>query len=338
MADTTLKFPHKIEDLDPETNAEISRNFSGGLNHLVQVGPQKMLIPSEFSDECDNYYNFKFRKGDVIVVGYPRSGTTMTQEMVWLMLNNFDLKKALDTSLIVRVPLLEARSLTTKETIAAVSATNQGAEKLRLYRSSIEILRANPGRRVIKTHLHFNFLPPDLLNCGCKIIYVARNPKDVVVSLYHLQRTSQGRQYTGDISTFLDYFVSDLTLFAPYWAHLSQGWERRHSPNVHFIFYEDFIQNRRHHIKTIADFINQKLTTEQVELLEDTLEFSHFKKYMSRGVDRDMNTRQDVNDDFIRKGEIGGWKEYFTEEMNQKMDKWVKENVARIGIEFPLEF
>lgn len=97
-------------------------------------------------------------------------------------------------------------------------------------------------------------------------------------------------------------------------------------------------QNRRSRIVEIANFINQEIRSDEIDLLEKTLEFEQFKKYMSKGVDKDMNTKKDVNDDFIRKGEIGGWKKYFTESMNEKMDKWVKENTAQIGIAFPLEF
>ncbi len=40
------------------------------------------------------------------------------------------------------------------------------------------------GKRIIKTHLPLEFLPPSLLDKG-KVIYVARNIKDAVVSYFH---------------------------------------------------------------------------------------------------------------------------------------------------------
>ena len=40
------------------------------------------------------------------------------------------------------------------------------------------------GRRVIKTHLPLQLLPPDLKD-KCKVIYVSRNPKDTAVSLFY---------------------------------------------------------------------------------------------------------------------------------------------------------
>ena len=40
------------------------------------------------------------------------------------------------------------------------------------------------GRRVIKSHLPMEMLPNDLLE-KCKVIYVAKNIKDMAVSWYH---------------------------------------------------------------------------------------------------------------------------------------------------------
>jgi hypothetical protein len=35
-------------------------------------------------------------------------------------------------------------------------------------------------------------------------------------------------------------------------------------------------------------------------------------------------------------GKIGGWKDYFTPELNARADKWIAENLARIpGFAFP---
>lgn len=44
-----------------------------------------------------------------------------------------------------------------------------------------------------------------------KIIYVARNPKDVAVSWYHLNTAIKTQGYHGDFATFWDYFENDLS-------------------------------------------------------------------------------------------------------------------------------
>ena len=75
-----------------------------------------------------------------------------------------------------------------------------------------------------------------------KIIYVARNPKDVAVSYYHLNRLIKTLDFTGDFTKFWDYFEKDLHLWCPYWSHINEGWELRNHPNVLFLFYEDMKQ------------------------------------------------------------------------------------------------
>lgn len=43
-------------------------------------------------------------------------------------------------------------------------------------------------QRFVKTHLPFKLLPPSIMEQRSKVVYVARNPKDVVVSYYHLNK------------------------------------------------------------------------------------------------------------------------------------------------------
>lgn len=51
-------------------------------------------------------------------------------------------------------------------------------------------------------------LPPNLIETA-KIVYVARDPRDVVVSLYHFYRLMPVPQFTGDFKTFWNMFVRD---------------------------------------------------------------------------------------------------------------------------------
>jgi Sulfotransferase domain len=65
-------------------------------------------------------------------------------------------------------------------------------------------------RRFIKTHLPFKILPPSIMEKRAKVIYVARNPKNVVVSYYHLNKLYRTQGYVNDINTFIEYFMKDL--------------------------------------------------------------------------------------------------------------------------------
>lgn len=46
-------------------------------------------------------------------------------------------------------------------------------------------------RRIFFTHLPLELLPKSALNGDCRIVYVARNPKDNAVSFYHYHRMTR---------------------------------------------------------------------------------------------------------------------------------------------------
>lgn len=73
-----------------------------------------------------------------------------------------------------------------------------------------QLLAKMTSQRLIKTHLPIKMLPYDVLDKRCKIVYVARNPKDVIVSSYHFTK-GPGFGYNGNFEQFVDYFMDDLS-------------------------------------------------------------------------------------------------------------------------------
>ena len=55
-----------------------------------------------------------------------------------------------------------------------------------------------PPPRFVKSHLPFSLNNPRLLDV-CKVVYVARNPKDVCVSFYHHVRLIRMHEFMGDM-------------------------------------------------------------------------------------------------------------------------------------------
>ena len=79
------------------------------------------------------------------------------------------------------------------------------------------------GRRVLKTHLPFEFLPPGLTR-RCKVVYVARNPRDTCVSFFKHSQAMPGQRFVGDFAEFAELFQSGLLVFGDYWSHIHSGW------------------------------------------------------------------------------------------------------------------
>jgi hypothetical protein len=118
---------------------------------------------------------------------------------------------------------------------------------------------------------------------------------------------------------------------------LREGWERRSRNNFRFLYYEEITRDLRRFIVETADFLGKELTEEEVQKLYETLSFDQFKKYISE-TDKQLNSKENVNDDFVRKGKVGDYKNYFDDEMNERADKWIDEHLKLTGVEFPFEF
>jgi len=73
----------------------------------ITIGPEKWLKFTSFADYADELWNFEARADDVYICTFPRSGTTLTQEMIWLLCNDLNYEAAKATELVKRFPLFE---------------------------------------------------------------------------------------------------------------------------------------------------------------------------------------------------------------------------------------
>lgn len=100
-------FPHTIKKVEEKLNNKIIKSVTAYPDGFVHVGPEKWLLPLSYVDCAEKIYKFEVRSDDVFTCTYPRSGTTWTQEMIWLICNDFDYETALKLALNERFPYLE---------------------------------------------------------------------------------------------------------------------------------------------------------------------------------------------------------------------------------------
>lgn len=331
-------FPYKIETVEEATNKDLMNNFGGERYGFVQVGPKKWCLPAIYKEHAEKFYNYPLRPDDVWVITYPRSGTTMCQELVWLVNNNFDYQTASEIALEKRFPFFEFALLQTERFQKEIQDMNNNDpivnEQLLFWRKPVyEWDMSSP--RHLKTHLPYTLLPPDLTK-KCKTIYVARNPKDVAVSYYHHNRLLRCHDYKGDFEKYWNYFTDDLLVFSPFWEHIKEGWERRNHANVLFIFYEDLNKNTADSIRKIAKFLGKTATDEDVNKLCDHLKIDNFRKAVTVHKNIPMKGAFNENEQaFVRKGQVGEKHEEFTDEMNKFAAEWINKNLATTDLRFP---
>lgn len=329
----------KYELLPEMKTKEMLKIFKGERTGYVFVGPKKYFFPSNFIEQGIGFYNFKARSTDNWVISYPRSGTTLTQELVWLLSNNLDFETAGKKLLAERFPFLEFSLFNHPEVTCEFLEMNKGdptREQLcrDIAKPGYEIVAAIPSPRFIKTHFPLSMLP-GLLDIGCKVIYVARNPKDVCVSWYNLNRAIKTQGYIGDFPTFWNYFEKDLTPWSPYWAHLKEAWRLKDHPNLLFLFYEEMTYDFPKAINKVAKFLGKTYTDEEIEKVANYLNIKNFRKnqMVNSSELRACGIIEEGN--FVRKGGIGGWKEVFTRELDARADKWIEENLRDTDLRFP---
>jgi hypothetical protein len=66
------------------------------------------ISTQQFIDtKLEQIQNFKVYEDDIWVISYPKCGTTWTQEMVWMLNNDLNYKKAAEIKLVDRFPFME---------------------------------------------------------------------------------------------------------------------------------------------------------------------------------------------------------------------------------------
>lgn len=64
------------------------------------------VLGARFKPFMDSIINYEVNKDDVWICSFPKSGTTWTQEMVWLVQNGFNFEEAKEKLLYERSPTL----------------------------------------------------------------------------------------------------------------------------------------------------------------------------------------------------------------------------------------
>ncbi|KAH6926193.1 hypothetical protein HPB50_015805 [Hyalomma asiaticum] len=294
----------------------------GEINGLI-VSP---AFPADIVREALSY---RPRPDDLFIVSYPKCGTTWMQHIVYNILNDrppeggfLELSKAM--------PYLEM----------------QGAESATAM--------ARPG--AIKTHMPFHLQP---YSKEAKYIYITRNPYDCCVSFYyHTKSIPEYCFEDGTFDDFFDMFLEGRVDAGDYFEHVLSWYARRFDDNVLFVTYENLKKDTAAWIIRIADFIGEKYGRELREnasalarimnetsirsmqgrvnegmrnMHEDMISVSEDKprwiKLIAELVGKDMAQKPKTGD-FIRKGEVGDWRNHFTPEQVVRMKKRIATKTA----------
>jgi hypothetical protein len=168
--------------------------------------------------------NFAVYPGDTFVVSYPRSGNTWTRFLIGNLVHPD----------------------------GKVSFSN--IEKLipDTSRQSNKTLKRTPRPRLIKTHEYFDHRYP-------KTIYIVRDPRDVVLSLYNFQRKYRHYEDSYPLERYVDDFVSRRLSSESWgtWGENVASWFYTCKDKDTFLLlrYEDMVKHTAAELARIAVFL-----------------------------------------------------------------------------------
>ncbi|KAI8434722.1 hypothetical protein MSG28_003243 [Choristoneura fumiferana] len=212
----------EIRNLSSDTVDLLRTLFKGHSEGFLRFGPGGYVLPASYAAHADALRRMPLRHDDTWIVTCPRSGTTLAQEMVWLLKNSLDYDAARRTALHDRYNFIEVFSFR-HEQVQNPDLLNLNSKIMeKLARPGYKSVETAASPRFLKSHLPLSLLPPALLDT-CKLIYMTRDPRDVAVSYYHLSRLMKFHDYVGDFKSFWDLFIEDAGVAGSWYASFDVG-------------------------------------------------------------------------------------------------------------------
>lgn len=245
---------------------------------------------------------FVFREGDIVIASYGKSGTTwMQQIMAQLVFGGAEGLNVFHLS-----PWVELRVLP-PEAIA-------GLEHV-------------PHRRFVKTHLPVDAL---VFSPKAKYVYIGRDGRDVLWSLYNHHATANDKFYGAINGTpgligeplgkplddirkyFLRWLERDGYPFWPQWENVRSWWAVRHLPNVMLIHFNALKADLPGSIRKLADFLGFAPGPEVFGQIVEHCTFAYMKAHAAEVTPLGGALWQGGADSFVNKGTNGRWRDVLT--------------------------
>lgn len=259
--------------------------------------------PPTTVDLVERVKDFPLDASDVVVGGFPKSGTNWLQIMLANLYDDWGTCAITEHR---RVPQLEY-----------MAPTMAG------YETSIA---ADPPR-LMKSHLPADRMPRAWRENRAKVIYLIRNPKDVCVSFYHqLASFLQGPDADWDL--WVRRFAEGKTIYGPWLDHVL-GWHRLgEADGVLNVVYEDMRAQPLAVMRKVVAFLGRPVEdaalTKVVEAAEfDTMKGSALVQQINVGGSREQ---------FMRSGKVGDWRSRFTDAQSAYLDEKIIRPLERAGI------
>ncbi|XP_068597421.1 amine sulfotransferase-like isoform X1 [Brachionichthys hirsutus] len=256
--------------------------------------------------DIDALLDFEIRPTDIFLITYPKSGTIWMQQILAEIIGAVKPDWLEDVTNRTQIPMLEGGVLG-------------------------DPFRPRPDPRVFRSHLYPDMLPHGVKNKQVKVVYVWRNPKDVLVSMYHFARSFVLLETPESFADFFQQFLDGDVLGGSWFDHVKKGHEAQTYLDIHFVQYENMLKDLRQEVVELCAFLGADLTDEVIDRVVEKSTFKNMKTD-PKGNYKDLSETHIYKEPTMRKGVAGDWKNHFTVAQNERFDKVFKEKMSS----FPL--
>lgn len=237
----------------------------------------------------------------VYVISFPKSGRTWLRMLIGKILCD---RYSLDET-----QMLDTISLTAKAGVLPVNFIHDGSE-------------------YIEASTFFRFNPDKSMFCDKKVIFLCREPKDILVSSYFqaTRRIPQYSKFKGTISKFIrhpQYGAKKLISFYKLWDK-----NRAVPKEFLLISYEEMHRDPHKILRKVLDFIEAKNISNSV--IKNAIQFAKFENMKNMEKENKFNnpilqsTDPQDNDSYkVRQGKVGGYRDRLSQEDIDYIDRTV---------------
>ncbi|XP_009944693.1 PREDICTED: sulfotransferase 6B1-like [Leptosomus discolor] len=259
-----------------------------------------ILYPATVSspETLEALKSFETRSDDVILAGYPKTGTNWLDQMV-----------------------RELESTDAKYTEEELKERINAEKKLEAFPrlefgdpGIYERMKKLPSRRIIVTHLPPHLLPSSILQSKAKILVLVRNPKDTAVSYYHFYNNMPVLPSFASWDEYFAAFMNGKVAWGSYIDHLVEWNKYIDHEKIMMISYEELKEDQVLGMKRIAAFFGFSLCEEDFHRIAEKTGFQAMKE-------KSNETHGRFGQILFRKGAVGNWRDLFSQAQNEEMDQ-----------------
>jgi aryl sulfotransferase len=243
---------------------------------------------------------FEFRKDDVFIVSYSKSGSTWVQQIVAQLIWN------------------GAEGIVLSEVSPWIDCRFPSREE------RLEIADKQTHRRFLKSHLPADTL---VISPEAKYIYVGRDGRDVLWSLYNHhcimkkdvvesidsvpERTGPplGEPPSSVVDYFRDWMSKDGYPWWPYWEHVRSWWEIRDLPNVMLLHFSNLKRDMPTEIRRVAAFLEIDIEEATWQTILEHCSFAYMKAHADQSIPFRGDIFKEGGESFMHKGVNGRWRD-----------------------------